>query len=76
MSIFGRQNLPSLVALPDGDHPNCKSGEAEDNPHDDLREGGGRGRLDRVVSLARSLNEAPIDGSVRVRSHSLSKAEL
>ena len=76
MSICGMPNLPSLVALPDGDHPNCKSAEAEDNGYDDLREGRRRGRVDSVVSLARNLNEAPIDGWVRVRGHDRRKAEL
>ena len=62
-------NLPSLMALPDGDHPNRKSAEAEHNRYDDLREGRGSGRVDSVVSLSRNLNETPIDGWVRVRGH-------
>lgn len=76
MSICGMPNFPSLVALPDSDHSNCKSAEAEDDRYDDLREGGGRGRFDSVVFLARDLNEAPIDGRVRVRGHGLREAEL
>ena len=76
MSIRGVPGFPSLVALPDGDHPKCNSAEAEDDCYDDLREGGGRGRLHNIVSLARNLDEAPIDGRVRVRGHGLRKAEL